>query len=1067
MSLEDSDPTNPPRPIPELTKSDNGQVDIGRDDLVVREKKRLGDYVAYLTKIVYKNEYPLTPGSEDIKLRTQSGNPAPVVDSSHGAEKIYSDTLSDSEGGQRARSIFENISNSGLLDTDSPFQIKKGKSDDNKKTGAEYFRDIDTNLGNAEIPQRLDKVLLENNRFNEKNPAFSSGQREGQDNSLGSLIVQPVLGQHAPGKFPNKAFGDGKDFTSISIDKLKQFGIMTMLHASGEANVPVPGEENDFLGTIGRNVSTAPPGIARLGVRIETTRFDGVKILNEIEPTFKKEIRDKNPASGRPVLSYGNVNSVLVPFDGLASASSMTGAAILSLTVSGMLKSLYLILNGISAEQSGVPNPPAGQPASLESKKLRLGSYKTKDSLERHYIAFNEASGLNLISTKFPYFECVNKGIDVFFFGQVNSQQQIGAINQAMHVQRLHGYYNVIFRNLVRGTSDLLVGLVNQHEERGRSAYDVDPNLSGTDNSITDLIETTLGIVKIINNSRLLKFMNIMAIIGEVAIISEQVGIYSSQDLIADEGEDDTGAVVPKLGIIHAKNRLSDTFGGKIAWGKSTVKSMYLLPTEVMTAATRLDGGNTTRFSGLTRDKGFRQPSSGNRFSSEQVAAFENYLEADYMPFYFHDLRTNEIIAFHAFLESISDSYSVDYTESEGYGRVGKVYTYKNTNRSIEMEFAIVATSLDDFDEMWWSINKLITLLYPQYTEGRNLVIGNDSFIQPFSQLPAASPLIRLRLGDILKSNYNKFNLARIFGVGQNSFYIQNAEQRQQAQEQQRQRLERQEEIRTSVRQRMTKFEWQQGDKAIMPANWQATWARGHSPISAYRRIVVEGNAPTRQGRDTSPDLHLTAPRKVRIVNNNTQRAEAIGVTHEVTVELITPIGEAENGLFTVSPYLLEIDNDYVEEIVVQQTASDPQSQPSDTIHQDSEAVRNFFASEGDDANPIFKSFESVRGKGLAGFIKTFNMGVDNNFPWETVGLNNRAPKMVRVSIQFLPIHDLQPGLDSNGFNSAPVYNVGGMLRKINSDDGGNSMTTENEQYKASTNIVINRNGSPPGGSNT
>ena len=39
-------------------------------------------------------------------------------------------------------------------------------------------------------------------------------------------------------------------------------------------------------------------------------------------------------------------------------------------------------------------------------------------------------------------------------------------------------------------------------------------------------------------------------------------------------------------------------------------------------------------------------------------------------------------------------------------------------------------------------------------------------FIQPFSQVMGATPLIRLRVGDVIKSNYSKFNLARMFGIG-------------------------------------------------------------------------------------------------------------------------------------------------------------------------------------------------------------------------------------------------------------------------------------------------------------
>jgi hypothetical protein len=80
----------------------------------------------------------------------------------------------------------------------------------------------------------------------------------------------------------------------------------------------------------------------------------------------------------------------------------------------------------------------------------------------------------------------------------------------------------------------------------------------------------------------------------------------------------------------------------------------------------------------------------------------------------------------------------------------------------------VVATNPNDFDEMWWKINKLITLIYPQYSPGTLMSYGDDNqkITAPFSQIPTASPLIRLRLGDLLKSNYSKFSLARLFGLG-------------------------------------------------------------------------------------------------------------------------------------------------------------------------------------------------------------------------------------------------------------------------------------------------------------
>ena len=157
-----------------------------------------------------------------------------------------------------------------------------------------------------------------------------------------------------------------------------------------------------------------------------------------------------------------------------------------------------------------------------------------------------------------------------------------------------------------------------------------------------------------------------------------------------------------------------------------------------------------------------------NKFSEEQVAYVESVLDAEYMPFYFQDLRTNEIVSFHAFIEDLSDSFAASYSQSPGFGRVEDVQIYQKTKRSVSVTFHIVSTNQEDFDFMWMCINKLTTLVYPQWSGGERLrttLDGNTiDFTQPFSQIMTASPLMRIRIGDLIRSNYSRFNLKRLFG---------------------------------------------------------------------------------------------------------------------------------------------------------------------------------------------------------------------------------------------------------------------------------------------------------------
>lgn len=1045
MALEDSDPSVPPRPLPETTKSDNGKQVIGSDDLVPRERKRLGDYASFITQ---KNTYNIKPDSELVSLRTRSGNPAPISDIDTNANKTYMDDVASTTNGRQARNRFEDTSNSGQLDTDTKFEIKKGKSDDDKRTGNDYFRDIDQNLGRSEVAQRIEKNMVDNNRFSEGTPAYISGQPEGVGNTLGSLIVQPALGQHVPERFPKKASGEGSGYVAIGIDKLKNFGLTTLLNASGELNVPK--DLSDPYQALGANQTANAPGLARIGQRVPVSRFDGVKILNDLEPTFHKEIRNKQP-QGPDILSYGNANSPLVPFAGLLSASSISSAQILALTVSGMVRALYETLNAINEERQlltgaglAVNNAPSA------NRKLRLGSHEGKTDQGSIYRPYRDASVINLVKTKYPYFKCVDKGISIFF-GTTDTAQL--AIVNNNNIQLSSGWYNTVFRSLIRTTGDLLTSVLATSTAIRRQGIDVDPNLGGTGSVAVDVGTAAVTYISAINNSPILKFMNILALMGEAHFMGVAAD-GMTVDTINDLGEDPDGNTFPKLGVIHAKSRLSDQFGNKMAWANNTVKSMYLLPNEIKTAALRLDG-DEGRFSAFTPERGFK-PSDTGRLSSEDVERMEDYLEADYMPFYFHDLRTNEIVSFHAFLDSIADNYTVDYTESEAYGRVGKVLTYKNTDRTIELKFAIVSTGPDDFDDMWFKINKLTTLLHPQYTQGRSVQFGNDAFIQPFSQVPAASPLIRLRLGDIFKSNYNKFDLARIFGLASPEFQLETP-----SQVRAREQSAALEAARIQIRNRMNAGDWRAGDVATLVPNYTPVAVEGEG----YQRVVEEGAStpvPVEGASLPLGDLFVTSPIQATVVDPNARYRNSAG-GNAIKIRINNPSDASQEGEFVVSllgsPIPLIVYEPEIERQAQLQVGSGDTTtdQEADTAAEERQRLDTFFTPTGDTPNPIFKSFESVRGRGLAGFIKSMNFEIDENSTWETSGLNNRAPKMVRVSMQFLPIYDIQPGLDHNGYNNAPIYNVGSLMKHSTRKSQADLAAKENS-YRQNTQITRGRN---------
>ena len=89
--------------------------------------------------------------------------------------------------------------------------------------------------------------------------------------------------------------------------------------------------------------------------------------------------------------------------------------------------------------------------------------------------------------------------------------------------------------------------------------------------------------------------------------------------------------------------------------------------------------------------------------------------------------------------------------------------------------------------------------------------------------------------------------------------------------------------------------------------------------------------------------------------------------------------------------------------------------------------------------NAIISAWQSTRGRGLAGFISSLDFDY-NESTYETTSLTRRAPKMVKISIQFEPIHDIAPGMDHHGGFRAPIYPVGDVMSHYAGDELANTL---------------------------
>jgi hypothetical protein len=228
------------------------------------------------------------------------------------------------------------------------------------------------------------------------------------------------------------------------------------------------------------------------------------------------------------------------------------------------------------------------------------------------------------------------------------------------------------------------------------------------------------------------------------------------------------GTTPEYYGVSHIKSRRKGT--KELAWATYRIPSLYLdTGRDVDNELNALQGNfnERTNILGVDNQAIILQAKENDRLDELSRIKIEAMLGSEYLPFYFHDLRTNEILGFHAFLTSLSDDYSVNYETSTGIGRIESIKSYKDTQRKIGLSFLLAATSAQDFDHMWDKINKLTTLVYPQYTRGK--IYDNQEtgykFEKPFTQQVAAGPMVRLRVGNLFTSNYSRFNLAGVFGL--------------------------------------------------------------------------------------------------------------------------------------------------------------------------------------------------------------------------------------------------------------------------------------------------------------
>jgi hypothetical protein len=850
--------------------------------------------------------------------------------------------------------------------------FSKGKNDYNSKYDGNTLL---TKAVPTELNEKYINPVLSNNRFT-------------PDTRLNDTRI--VSNQKELGKF-NK---NGKD---VSLDNLKKIGSILSMRATGELNANDDGYDPDSFSA---SAAALLPGKAQLGLRLDSQTFDTANILKSIIG------EDFGHPDGDPISrqTYGNLNNVNEPFDSLFPVNMVALATALILAAQVALKALTVTLSIITNTNSSTSKRDS-------LGRYFIGKYHSNVTSDSNFPPPSRLLGLEYTTN--PFNDCVTVGINILTGANADSVG-ISATGAFGHAQDSPGFYAILIRSLTRSIQT--IGIV------GSSITSPLKNPIQTATSTINLIDT-------IRRSKVIGMLNVLAKIGDIAISVQNT-----------KATTETVAGVTKMSTIdamdddasHSKNRLDGRL--KLAWSNNRSPSTFILPDKIYGAGmiyksignTKIEYLNSVK-SENAKSKNQILRSSSNRLGANIVEDIETKLDAEYMPFYFHDLRTNEIISFHAFLNSLSDSFTPAWETHEAYGRIDDIKIYKNTKRKLSLGFISVATSKQDFDEMWFKINKLITMIYPQYSKGTVLSPTDDvSFIQPFSQIPTASPLIRLRLGDVIKTNYSKFALARLFGLGTD---LKNGKSIDESS------------IKKALNSTDTELK-----KLEQIAEGQIFWINPGTYEPNNSNILG-----STLGAKTK--LTISTGNKFKVKINDISKKDRGIILAELDTSWTpnkTNFGELlQGGLnggfkFKVSIDDLSTDSDFYSK------KSNNSGNKNYLAATDEDAINKISDFLSEENNAIVKAFLSTKGKGLAGVID--NLEIDhlngNNFPWSTE-FGSKAPKLISITLGFSPIHDIPPGIDFAGFNCGAIYNVGD-LNKAYTSDGWD----EEEKGKKQANAV-------------
>lgn len=993
----------------EPVNSTKGDIDVDDSvrDIGEKVKITIGQYLGELAKS-NKNDFSVDSKSKNAKITDEKGYP--VKPSSTDNAESFSDfnsidgTTNDSED---LRQSTTKVPNDPRLE----IEFKKGKNSAQIENGHDVLKSVEKNKLPDTIKPYISSVFS-NNRFSNASTAFQTVDVKSPEPKYNAIFHHPEFGE-------------------ITSGRLAQLGAALSIRSSAELGSNTAGNNPASFGSEAQSLL---PSFNQLGLaRVNTVELEALQALKDLTTN---EIPESALSSISPGGSWGNLNNVHEHFSDLSSLGMITLSVGLTATVLALYESLGFLISLI--------NSPPSSPSVAPSGAKTLGYSNSKPTLNTNSfpptLPPDIAALIGIRPTVHEFGAALTAGTQAFF-GVSNDASFVDKVSETISSAiDSPGFNIVVARTIIRAGSTII------------------DSFKAVNGNPISVAKGILNIIDVIRSSKIIGAMNVFAQIGDILLVDE-----NSDDLVSESGEPTKKSKIDKLAnnvpaAAVRKNRLNQHSANspgslKLAWASNTAPASYLLPDSTSVLSLLLDGlGGPKNILGVYEDKarifykrldndeiksrGARIPYDGP--GQVTVKKIEEMLEGEYVPFYFHDLRTNEIISFHAFLTSLSDNYTPNWESTEAFGRVDPIHVYRSTTRRISLSWHVVATSEEDFNDMWFKINKLVTMVYPQYTRGRLAATQNSKITQPFSQMQGASPLIRMRLGDLIKSNYSRFALARLFGADSGEMKIND----------ELINFKNSEVVITNIKQRLDDEK-----KHVADSSYTWTSVSNNLPVSADGNLSP--SLPALPGAPISATNNSNSARispvfnvlqshlkffefKIKGTNSKSQikiepfilrpqqLTSQFGMSSNVAQETFADVTSLYNSDNNASEkviggtYLINAANLLPSFAMINKIKNEVAVEAG--VNEDAMVQLNDFMNP--EKNALVRAFQSTRGKGLAGKIDSIDFDFYDNVTWDT-SPGQKAPQMLKVNISFSPIHDISPGLDHSGFNRAPVYPVG------------------------------------------